>query len=147
MIRPANPMDMPKLLELGERMHAESPRYSRMKFSHARAYATLSRLMDSDDGFLWVAEIDDEVVGGMAGAIFPHWASDDRVASDLALFMREEYRGGMSIPRLVGEFKRWAWKRDVYIVQVGVTTGVQTEKTAQLYERLGLKRCGVILEV
>lgn len=145
MIRPANPLDLPALLDLGERMHAESPRFSRLTFSRARLHNTLRGLLDSPAGFLWVAE-QGVVIGGMAGIIGPHWASDDLVATDLALFIDEKQRGGMSTARLVTEYKRWAHQRGARIVQVGVTTGVQTEQTARLYERLGLARCGLILE-
>ncbi|WP_439606866.1 GNAT family N-acetyltransferase [Hydrogenophaga sp.] len=145
MIRPANPFDLPALLDLGERMHAESPRFSRLTFSSARLHNTLRSLLDNPAGFLWVAE-QGVVIGGMAGIIGPHWASDDLVATDLALFIDEKQRGGMSTARLVTEYKRWAHQRGARIVQVGVTTGVQTEQTARLYERLGLARCGLILE-
>lgn len=146
MIRPANPFDIPALLDLGARMHAESPRFSRLTFSRTRLHDTLRSLLDSPHGFLWVAEIEGRVIGGMAGLISQHWASEDRVATDLALFIDDRQRGGMSTARLVTEYKRWAWKHGAHIVQVGVTTGVQTEQTAQLYERLGLTRCGLILE-
>lgn len=146
MIRPANPFDLPALLDLGERMHAESPRFSRLAFSRARLHDTLRGLLDSPAGFLWVAEMNGQVIGGMAGIIGPHWASEDLVATDLALFIDEKQRGGMSTARLITEYKRWAHQRGARIVQVGVTTGVQTEQTARLYERLGLARCGLILE-
>ncbi len=146
MIRPATTTDLLPLVDLGERMHAESPRFSRLTFSRARLGATLSGLLDNPLGFLWVAEFEGKVIGGMAGLISQHWASEDKVATDLALFIDERKRGGMATARLVGEYKRWASKRGAVIVQVGVTTGVQTEQTARLYERLGLARCGLILE-
>jgi len=147
MIRPATHDDLPALLALGARMHAESPRFSRLTFSGVRLRQTLTALIDSPQGFLWVAESDGRVVGGMAAIAVPHWASDDLIATDLALFIDPAHRGGLMPVRLVNRY-RW-WARDEIkapIVQVGVTTGVQTETTAQLYERLGLTRCGVILE-
>ena len=146
MIRPATTSDLLALIDLGERMHAESPRFSRLTFSRERLGATLSSLLGNPLGFLWVAEADGKVIGGMAGLIAQHWASEDRVATDLALFIDERMRGGMATARLITEYKHWAWKLGAVIVQVGVTTGVQTEQTARLYERLGLARCGLILE-
>lgn len=146
MIRPATPHDLPALLDLGEQMHAESPRFSRLAFSRDRLHQTLSGLLSSPAGFLWVAESEGQVIGGMAGFIAQHWASEDKVSTDLALFIDERMRGGMSTARLVNEYKRWAWKHGAHIVQVGITTGVQTEQTARLYERLGFARCGLILE-
>ena len=147
MIRPANPFDLPQLLDLGARMHAESPRFSRLAFSRARLHDTLRHLMTHPLGFLWVAMDGEAVIGGMAAIASQHWASNDLLATDLALFIDPAHRGGLSPVRLVNRYRWWATHEiKARIVQVGVTTGVQTETTAQLFERLGLKRCGVILE-
>ncbi len=147
MIRPASAFDLPQLLDLGELMHAESPRFSRLTFSRARLHDTLRGLLTHPGGFLWVGEEGETLVGGMAAVAAPHWASDDLLATDLALFVRPDHRGGLLPLRLVNRYRWWAaHEMKASIVQVGVTTGVQTETTAQLYERLGLKRCGVILE-
>lgn len=147
MIRPASAFDLPGLLDLGERMHAESPRFSRLTFSRARLHDTLRHLIESPMGFVWAAENDGVLVGGMVAMASQHWASDDLVATDLALFIDPEYRGGMAPVRLVNQYRFWAThEMKARIVQVGLTTGVQTEQTARLYERLGLARCGLILE-
>lgn len=147
MIREATHDDLPSLLALGARMHAESPRFSRLTFSGARLRQTLAALIDSPQGFLWVGVFDDMVVGGMAGIAAPHWASDDLVASDLALFIHPDFRGGMLPVRLVNRYLWWARTEvKATLRQLGITTGVHTETTARLYERMGLTRCGVLLE-
>lgn len=145
MIRPATPDDMVAMIALGARMHAES-RYRVLSFSPAKLRTTLQFLLSAQTGFLWVAEVHGEVVGGLAAMCAPHWASDDLMATDLALFMAPEHRGGMAVARLVKQYRRWARAAGAKLVDLGVTTGVHTEETAQLLERLEFRRCGVVLE-
>ena len=147
MIRPATLSDLPALLVLGEAMHAESPRFSRLRFDPARLEATLRHVCTSPDGFLWVGlDQRDEVVGGMAAMVVQHWCSTDLIATDLALFMKPAARGSTIPARLVRCYLGWARSQGAKLTQCGVTTGVDTENTARLYERLGMTRCGVILE-
>jgi GNAT superfamily N-acetyltransferase len=146
MIRAATIDDIPVLLVLGELMHAESPRFSRLRFSPERLAGTLSHLIGNPDGFLWVACRDGRVVGGLAASAWQHWASTDLIASDLALFIEPASRGSLAPVRLVKRYREWAVERGAVIRQMGVTTGVHTETTALLLEQLGMKRCGMILE-
>lgn len=145
MIRPATHADLPRLLELGAQMHAES-RYRVLAFSAARAERTLQMLLDSPNGFLWVAADGGAVTGGLAAMSVPHWASDDEVATDLALFVAPDARGGLTAARLVTRYREWARERGAVIVDMGVSTGVHPEQTARLLERLGARRIGFILE-
>lgn len=145
MIRDANLYDLPALLVLGQQMHAESPRFSRLRFSASRLESTLRLLLGSGQ-FVMVAEEGGRLVGGMLAVAMPHYASDDLVASDLALFVTPDARGGMAPVKLIKAYTAWADKRGAVITQVGITTGVKTETTAALYERMGLKRCGALLE-
>lgn len=146
MIRPATLADVAPLVELGARMHEESPRFSRLEFSADRLGATLKLLIESEAGFVHVFESGGLLLGGMVATIVPHWCSTDLVATDLALYVVPEARGGMAPARLVHRYLQWAHDRGAKLVQIGVTTGVHTEETARLLEALGLRRCGVILE-
>lgn len=147
MIRSATIDDLPTLLALGEAMHAESPRFAKMAFSAARLEETLRALILLPRGFVVVAEIGGEIVGGMVAVCMTHWASEDLLATDLALFVRREHRGGLTAARLVRRYAGWAMGEGAKLIQLGVTTGVATDETAAMYEAIGLRRCGVILEV
>lgn len=148
MIRAATLDDLPQLLRLGAAMHAESPRFSRLRFSATRLEATLRALIGVPHGFVMVAtaERDGWLVGGMVAVVAPHWASDDLIATDLALFIAPAARGGLLPARLLTRYVQWAHHLGAQIIQAGVTTGIEPETTARLYERMGLTRCGVILE-
>ena len=145
MVGPAAHGDLPQLLALGAQMHAES-RYHVLAFSGERLRATLAHVLDSPHGFLWVADDGARLTGGLAALAAQHWCSTDLVATDLALFMAPEARGGLTAARLVTRYREWADQVGAVMTDMGVTTGVHTEQTASLLERLGAQRVGILLE-
>ena len=145
-IRTATQDDLPRLLELGQQLHEESPRWSRIPFSRARAAQTLTNMMLSADGVIFVAEKGGRVVGGIAGLIQDHWACDARVAHEASFFMDPEHRGSFAACRLICSLVAWARVRNAAWLYVGTSTGVDPETTARLYERLGAVRCAIGLE-
>lgn len=146
MIRPATLDDMPALLALGERMHGESPHFSRGTFSAERLEATLCHVLSDPRNLLAVAIVGGKLAGVAVGILIPHWCSTDLVAVDLAIYTEAEYRGGITGARLVQHFKAWGAASGATNVQAGVTTGIHTEQTARLYEAMGARRIGVLLE-
>lgn len=147
MIRKATAQDIPALVALGSRMHAESPRFSKLRFSPEKLTDTLTDIEANPLGFIWLGEVDGDVAGVMVGLIYEHWCSTDAVSTDLALYVEPAYRGSMLAARLINRYKQWAKVNGAVLLQVGVSTGVETEQTARLYEAMGFKRFGVILEV
>jgi hypothetical protein len=147
MLRKATTADVPRLLVLGEAMHDESPLFRAMAFDAGRLRATLEHVISSPAGFAYVYELGDEVVGGMIGAIYPHWASPDLVACDMAVFIEPAHRGGMGFLKLLSAYKAWAHDMGAApgMTWLGLTTGVDTDKTASVCERLGWSRVGVVM--
>jgi len=144
-IRVATLSDLPRIMDLGEQMHAESPRWSRLSFNRAKAEQYLAGLINGA-GVIFLAEHKGEVIGGIAGQLATHWASDDMLADEVALFIAPTMRGGIMAVRLVAVLRAWAELRGAKWLQAGTSTGVDPERTAQLYERLGFVRCAIGLE-
>lgn len=147
MVRPATIEDVPRLVELGAQMHAESPRFSRLSFDADKLGAFLGSAVNAPHMLVLVAERGDEVVGGFVGLVMEHWFSRDLMAVDLALFIDQRKRGGIVASRMVRDYLDWADQKGAKLVQIGITTGVQQLQTERLYEALGLARCGSIYEV
>lgn len=145
-IRVATEDDLPRILDLGELLHNESPRWSRISFSRRKSAAMLSALIESSDGVIYVAVEDGIVVGGIAGVIEPHWSSEDRLATEVSLFMAPEARGKMTPARLICVLDAWAKKRGAVWINGGTSTGLNPERTAGLYEAVGWERCAIGLE-
>lgn len=145
-MREATYFDLPGLLSLGARMHAESPHFSRIAFSEEKLRETLMAVMGAPHGFLWITERDGKIAGVMVAIALQHWCSTDLVASELALFVEREHRGSMIAPRLIKRYLSWADGLGCKQITAGVSTGVNVEKTTALYERLGFKQFGTQLE-
>lgn len=146
-IRVATLDDLPRILDLGELLHRESPRWSRLRFSRERAAECMRRCIEDARGVIFVAERNGEVVGGIAGWAEQHWASEDVVAQEVSFFMTPGARGSMAATRLICALRAWAEMRGAVWLQAGTSTGLDPERTAGLYERLGFSRCAIGLEV
>lgn len=140
-IRKARPDDLERMLDLGELMHTES-RYAAMSFNRNKVRALLRTMIQG--GFAMVAEREGRIIGGFVGMVTEHWFSDDKLASDIALFIEPESRGSMSVVRLIDAFLTWARQQGAAVIDLGINTGVHTNQTGQLYERLGGRLAGLL---
>lgn len=145
-IRVATLDDLTRILDLGELLHKESPRWSRLSFNRLKARTMMRAIIESPCGVIFVAERNGIVVGGIAGVAEPHWSSDDIVANEISFFMSEEARGTMAATRLICALRAWAEIRGAKWLHAGTSTGLDPERTAGLYERLGFSRCAIGLE-
>ena len=146
MIRAATFDDIPALLALGERMHAESPRFSQLAFCRDQLARTLGGVLGNPLGLLCVGDVGGAVGGVMLALAYQHWCSSDIVASELALYVEPEHRGTLMAARLIKRYRQWAAEVGAKHITAGVSTGVHVEETARLYEAMGMRRFGVLLE-
>lgn len=142
MIRPALYEDIPQLVELGAVMHQES-RYRALPYSSSKVFALLASMIEKDSGLLIVAERNGQIVGGFCGLVVEHWFSTSRIATDFALFIHPDHRGGMTAARLLKAFVAWAREQGAEIITAGITTGVHTDDTTRLYQSLGFEPVGI----
>lgn len=145
-IRVATMEDLPRILVLGEMLHKESPRWSRMSFNRAKAAEYIANLIVQPNGVVFLAERGGQVVGGIAGMVAPHWCSDDLLGYEVSLFMDEGARGTMVPARLICALEAWCGMRGALWTTAGTSTGLDPERTAGLYETLGWSRCMIGLE-
>lgn len=144
MIRAAVATDVSRLVDLGAVMHSESPRFRDFTYQPARVEAMLEWLMASPQGLVLVADQQFEgVIGGIMAMCMPHYACELVQASDLALFIHPEFRGGSAALRLVRGYLDWARTMDAE-PSIGVNTGVQPERTGKLLAALGAEQTGII---
>lgn len=144
MIRAATLADIPAIVELGRKMHGESPIFRRLAYSPEKVGKLCEQLIEFDEGFAWVGGSDSVLCGGMLGHIGPPWMSDEPVANELALFVEKTARGALLASRLLTAFVSWSKIQGARIVIAGASTGVEPERTAQFYERFGFTRSTAI---
>lgn len=143
MIRPAGYRDIPDILRLSAEMHLES-RYRTLPYSSDKFAALLRRLIDSPDGMVAVAEKDGQIVGTIAAVITEHYFADAHISYELGLYVEKAHRGTLAGYRLAKEYIGWARSKGVDQIDMGITTGIDEERTGRMYERLGLKHVGIV---
>lgn len=142
MIRPATVEDIPVIVELGSKLHIESSYRC-----HAFNKDKVAKLMESlivggEYGVVFVAEIDGEIIGGIAGGIDEWWFGDTLHAFDFSFFIAPEYRGGSAAFRLLLAFQEWAKIRGAVEIDIGISTGIHEDKTERFYEKMGYVKTG-----
>ena len=146
MLRRATHDDVQALADLAGALVSESPEWRGMNFSAAKATQMLHFLVDSPRGFVMLAEQGGAVVGAMVAAASEHWACEALVAFELGLYVLPGSRGASIGLELMRAYRRWVSDVGALKGTAGVSTGVQTERTAALYEAAGFRRLGALFD-
>lgn len=145
-IRPARHDDLGRLAEIGAVLHSESEHFQRCRYAPEKVQVFLGALLQSTDGLVLVVEKDGEIVGGIAAMVAEQWYSFDRIATDVSVFILPEHRGGTAPARLLNAYRDWAASRGAVYALAGISTSVTVERTQALYEALGARYVGPMME-
>jgi len=142
-IRAMTKDDVEKCLELGQAMHEESY-FSFLTFNKEKLLALWVSITDYPQMFCgFVAEEGDEIVGLFVGGVSPHWFSDDLFASDMALYVTPSHRGSSAAVRLLKAYDIWATESGAKVINLGISTNINQDRTQKLYHKLGYKDMGL----
>lgn len=130
---------------LGKQMHEESV-YRVMQYDSEKVMTLAVRALDAtDEGLLVIAVSDDDendVIGFMFGSVSEAYFSHDRIARDYAMFVKNDKRGGIAAVRMLKAYESLAAKKGAVLSFLGTTTGVDAQRTLDLYNRLGYQQIG-----
>lgn len=126
---------------LGALMHSESE-FRRIPYSPMRAAEIARRCVVDDDWFGVFERTSSGRVGMFIGSLQRFYFSEERGAFDLLWYVRPEARGGTAGVRLLDAFVGWSKDKGVREVRLGVSTGVDVEKTDRVLRRLGFSHVG-----
>jgi GNAT superfamily N-acetyltransferase len=143
-IRPATLIDIPRMVELGQIMHAES-RHRDLSFDAPKFARVIESLIDYPDGLAIVAVKGGQVIGGFLGIAEAHFFSEEKFSFDLATFIDPAQRGGFVAAALLKAYVKWAQARGIAEINAGVASGINHEVSVRLYERIGFEHTGVTL--
>lgn len=144
-IRPATNEDIKNMIELGQKVYAES-RFSHLGYDmdkikhgieslislHAKG-SHLSLLAENSEG---------KVIGGFFGAIEEYFFTTDKSANSILIWVDPDYRGSSTAIKLIDVFKQWAVKKGVKEVNLVVSSGVRIGSTDRFFRRLGFAQSG-----
>ena len=142
-LREADPSDLDALLDLGGQMRAESVEPF-PPIEPERVAQQLELAAANPDVFLVaLAEIDGKAVGMMTAVCGDYaFSTELRAVSDL-LFVTPDRRGLMAAKRLVERFLGWADGLDAKTAIMGVSTGIEPERTGRFLELMGFRPMGM----
>lgn len=93
----------------------------------------------------FIAYVDEEAAGFMAGRRISLFFSRKNIACDVLFYVREKHRGGLLVKRLMNSFAEWAFQDENCIgTQLNAFAGEDNERSAKLAEVLGFPRVGYI---
>lgn len=134
------------ILWIAKAMHIESS-YAKYPMSEQKARQTIHACLSpaTPDCFALGGFVQGELVGVAGGYVAEHWGIEARFASDFLIYVLPELRGSTVGLRLIRAFEQKSKELGAVEARLGVTAGIHVERTAQLYERLGYRRDGVLL--
>lgn len=135
--------DIEQVFAMSKAMHEESPRFRDKPFREEKAQALIGHLIAVGGGF--VADLDGVLVGMVGGMLVEHFFSSQKFSTDLVVYVLPAFRGSSAGVRLIAAYEEWAFANGAEEVGLGVSAGVEQERTVCIYERLGYKMASYTL--
>ena len=142
MIRKAVNQDVSKIVELCKKAHEES-KITTAPLDPKTLRTNVQICVLSAEHLVLVVEIDDNIEGMIIGVTHQLWYSRKKQATDLFFYTSKSIRGDGWGAKLMRRFISWAKENSgVKEIMLGVSSGIETDRTKTLYERMGAIRIG-----
>lgn len=141
-VRTADLADVPAIIELGAKLHAEAPRYQDVPYDAQALQERLDGLIGHTNGCI-VAAVDDAVVGYLLGFSAPFYFSRDTWAGEVSFYIAKSHRSFRLARLMIRTFEMWAVEQGVREIVLGVSPGIEDARVERLYGLLGYDRCAV----
>lgn len=141
-VREATITDIRRIHVLAQEL-LEMSVYAGIKMDDTKFRRTCASLIGSKTGAVFVVVDDEgEVQGFLMGMIDELFFSKARFATDLATYVRKEYRH--LAPFMVKRFAKWAFsKTGVKEITLGISSGMDTvDRAGRMYRAIGFKPAG-----
>jgi len=126
-------------LRICEEMHKES-RFSVYKFNTKK----LLNLTKNPNCFVALSYKEKEATGAFVGIVNEMWFSDDIAGHDLFVYIKPEYRGGITALRFIKKFEDFCKQKNAKTINLGSSAQIATESARRLYKKLGYNECGFV---
>ena len=142
-VRFATQQDIPAIVALGRRIHAES-RFQAMGYDEEKLIASANQMVSSGQvsHCCFVAEFEGQVIGLFVGCVEEYFFSRARVAHSILMYVSPERRGGPTALRFIMAFRNWANNRQAVELAINVASGISIERTDRFLKRVGLRLTG-----
>lgn len=136
-LRHATLNDIPVLLEMGEKLYRGSS-YSFARLQPSRAREALEKfIIEGQENYLVLLSLaDDKPVGVLAAYAFAPLFSDEKIGTEVLLWMEPEYRTPQRGKELLDAYEYWAKLVGCVGVQYGLLASAD-QRLGKFYERRG----------
>ncbi len=147
MIRAGTPKDAKGLTKLVENFYQEAP-YEAPPVHHEQAGFVFEKFahaqeIDAIQHFLYVIEVQGKIVGAICAERIPDlWSEAEKIVEHF-IYVLPKYRGTIHPGKLLLKFGKWTKERPA-VVRVEASGGLEDEKVAVVFERLGWERRGIL---
>lgn len=133
--------DLESFLDSCEDYHKESC-FNDMSFSRQQMQLSAMNAMAVDEEHISIAKDGDRVIGFIFDRmLLPEW-SRQLYAQNMYIYVDPKYRGTIIAKKLLKAGKDWADKMCACKYQVGVISGINTERTSGWFKKLGFSPLG-----
>lgn len=147
-VRQTRPEEIPHLIEMGRKLHGSSL-FKDMDYDVDHTFSICNAALNYPDKFFFnVIAVDDVPVGMLLAAMNVTFFGKDVVANDLLLFIEEEHRHmcGEALQEITRRYKHWATHYNARRIYLATTTGIEPERTREVFEKCGFHQVGTIHE-
>ena len=140
LVRKAIESDLPQYLVLAESFHMASPMYGTIGFDRVGYSDFFKSSLQNDAVGIWLAEIDDEIVGISGAVAYPMYFNPSAlVVQELWWWLTPKSRGSGAGGKMFKQIELWAKEKNAAALFMIALEDVRAKKMEKLYVRAGFK--------
>lgn len=142
-IRKFTAEDIKPMIDLGEKMYKEGA-YNGLSYSKEKCQKLGEYILNNEHKTAgWVATQDGQIIGMMLVQLTSYFFSDDKMASDLLLYVDPNKRKSLRVAiRLINTATDWAKSKGAKEFRPGSSVGVETQRVEKLYNFMKFETIG-----
>jgi GNAT superfamily N-acetyltransferase len=139
-VRKATETDLPKYIVLAESFHMASPMHGVIAFDAVGYSQFYMSSLQNDSVGIWLAEIDDEIVGICGALVYPVYFNPSAlVVQELWWWLTPASRGSGAGGKMFKQIEQWAKEKDASALFMIALEDSRAKKMENLYVRAGFK--------
>jgi GNAT superfamily N-acetyltransferase len=121
--------------------------YSKVDINIPKGKASITRLINSEAGMVYVAVQDKKIIGVVIGEVITSWCGDDKHSTDYALYVHSKYRHNMIGYKLLKHFAEETKRMGIskFITQLPFVN-FNVDSMTKLLKRQGFKTIATVYE-
>jgi hypothetical protein len=133
--------DIPEMVDATEEFCRGHPFYSGVPFSRRKLATLLEDNIDNKKMFCELVWKGGDRIAGMAGMVSGYAMSEERFTQDIFHFVKEEYRGSVAFPMLIGAYIQWSQSMGAWNAVLSYT-GEKVAPLTRILKKWGFEHFG-----